>query len=105
MLLAILFVPVLLFYIVFISPEYLACNGVAYEGQKGRNIWGAEVNCNCEDVAFIKAFFTVGTVINAAFIMLLIITYLIYRSRRRQLKIRSNRINSCFRVTSKLSEQ
>ncbi|EEI90233.1 hypothetical protein HMPREF0765_4184 [Sphingobacterium spiritivorum ATCC 33300] len=38
----------LLFYLGLVVPEYLACTGCMYEGEKGIDIWGSEIDCSGE---------------------------------------------------------
>jgi len=73
-------IPVLLFYLGVVVPEYCACEETMYEGQKGINIWGDMVFCDGESQAFAKAFFQFITYILIGFFTILIITnFLLHR--------------------------
>jgi len=67
----IIFVPILLVYLGIIVPEYLACDKTMFEGQNGVDIWGSEIDCNCESQAFGEAFFQMFSIIIGGFIILL----------------------------------
>lgn len=63
-----------------IVPEYLACHKTMFEGQNGVDIWGSEIDCNCESQAFGEMFFQMVTMVITAFSLLLIVLfYLTYK--------------------------
>ncbi len=76
----IIFIPILLFYMAIIVPEYLACDKTMFEGQNGVDIWGSEIDCNCESQAFGEMFFQMVSIVIIAFLLLLIrLFYLTYK--------------------------
>lgn len=52
-----IFVPIFLFYIAIVVPEYLACMNYHFEGEMGTDIWGNEVQCFGESKEFGEFFF------------------------------------------------
>ena len=50
------FISILLFYFGVIVPKYLACNKMIFEGKKGIDIWGWEIDCGTESQAFFQLF-------------------------------------------------
>lgn len=63
-----------------IVPEYLACDKTMFEGQNGVDIWGSEIDCNCESQAFGEMFFQMVSIVIIAFLLLLIrLFYLTYK--------------------------
>ncbi|MCZ4244134.1 hypothetical protein [Pedobacter punctiformis] len=54
-LLIVFFVTGLLLFLVFVLPEYMACNKTMYEGEKGITFFGDEIDCGCENQAFGEA--------------------------------------------------
>ena len=82
-LLLLLGIPVLLFYLGVVVPEYCACEETMYEGQKGIDIWGNMVYCDAESQDFAKAFFQLLTVVLVVFMVILtLIGFLIYRLKK-----------------------
>jgi len=76
-------IPILLFYLGIIVPEYCACDETMYEGQKGVNIWGDMVYCDAESQDFAKAFFQLFTIVLLACLAILaFIGFLIYRIKK-----------------------
>ena len=71
----IIFIPILLFYLAVIVPEYLACDKTMFEGENGIDIWGSEIDCNCESQAFGEMFFQMVSIIIIAFLVLLFIIF------------------------------
>jgi hypothetical protein len=71
----IIFVPILLFYLGIIVPEYLACDKTMFEGQNGVDIWGSEIDCNCESQAFGEAFFQMFSLIIGIFTIILFLAF------------------------------
>jgi len=67
----IIFVPILLFYLGIIIPEYLACVNCVYEGEMGTDIWGDEVQCFGESKELGEAFFQLVSIIIGAFSIIL----------------------------------
>jgi len=76
---------VLLLWGVFILPEYLACSKTMYEGQKGITFWGDEVDCTCENEAFIEAFFQMFSLIIALLVTVLVAVYIMYKRKKQRL--------------------
>ena len=52
----IILIPIVVFYLTVIVPEYLACDKTMFEGENGVDIWGSEIDCNCESQAFGEMF-------------------------------------------------
>ena len=77
-LLTILLVPVLLIYLLLIIPEYAACSGALFEGEKATDIWGATVDCSGENQAVSKGFFEMFTILTGCFSLLLIVVSLVH---------------------------
>jgi len=76
-LLLVVYVPVLLFYLLMIVPEYLACINCVYEGEMGKDIWGREVQCYGESKAIGEAFFQMfSLIVGTISVLLLIVFYL-----------------------------
>ena len=73
--LLIIFLPILLFYLGIILPEYLACDKTMFEGQKGVDFWGSEINCDCENQEFGEAFFQMFSLILSFLSVLLILLF------------------------------
>ena len=65
--LIIFFLPILFFYICLIVPEYLACDKILHDGEKGIDIWGSEIDCSCESKAFGEIFFQLFSIIIGGF--------------------------------------
>jgi len=79
-LLLVVYIPVLLFYVGIVIPEYYACNEFMYEGQRGTDIWGNEVFCDGESQAIEKVFFQLATIIFSVFsIVIGLIFFFIFR--------------------------
>ena len=79
----IIFIPMLIFHLTIIVPEYLACDKTMFEGESGIDIWGSEIDCNCESQAFGEMFFQMVTlVIIALSVLLFIIFSLIFRIKK-----------------------
>lgn len=77
-------VPILLFYLGVVVPEYCACDETMYEGQKGIDIWGDMVYCDAESQDFAKAFFQLLTMVILVFSAILALIYfLIYRIKKK----------------------
>ncbi|MFC4212958.1 hypothetical protein ACFOWA_17315 [Pedobacter lithocola] len=75
--LLIVFIPIILFYLGIILPEYLACVNCNYEGAMGVDIWGNEVQCFGESKDFSEVFFQLASIIVAGFsIILFLILFL-----------------------------
>ena len=73
----------LLYHLAIIVPEYLACDKTMFEGENGIDIWGSEIDCNCESQAFGEMFFQMVTlVIIALSVLLFIIFSLIFRIKK-----------------------
>lgn len=73
--LLIIFLPILLFYLGIILPEYLACDKTMFEGQKGVDFWGSEINCDCENQEFGEAFFQMFSLILSFLSVVLILLF------------------------------
>lgn len=73
----------LLFYLGLVVPEYLACTGCMYEGEKGIDIWGSEIDCSGESRAVGEGFFQLFSIVVS--IYSIIIIFIIYRIRRQKL--------------------
>lgn len=71
----IIFVPILLFYLGIIVPEYLACDKTMFEEQNGIDIWGSEIDCNCESQAFGEVFFQMFSLIIGVFTTILFLVF------------------------------
>lgn len=69
------FIPIFLFYLAIIVPEYLACDKTMFDGQNGIDIWGSEIDCNCESQAFGEMFFQMVSIVIIAFLVLLFIIF------------------------------
>ncbi len=79
----IILLPIFLFYLGIVVPEYLACDKSMFEGQKGVDIWGSEVDCSGENQAFGEAFFQLFSLIISGFLaILLTVLFLTYRIRK-----------------------
>ena len=70
-----IFVPILIFYLAIIVPEYLACDKTIFEGENGIDIWRSEIDCNCESQAFGEMFFQMVSLVIIAFSVLLFIIF------------------------------
>jgi len=78
------YIPLLLFYLGIVMPEHFACNESMFEGEKGTDIWGDEVLCDGESMAFEKVFFQLISAIVGGFsVILLILFFLIYHTKKR----------------------
>jgi len=76
-------VPILLFYLGIVVPEYCACDETMYEGQKGINIWGDMVYCDAESQDFAKAFFQLFTIVLLGCLAVLaFISFLTYQFKK-----------------------
>jgi hypothetical protein len=83
-LIAIAFAIILLFYLGFIVPEYLACNKVIYEGENGIDIWGSEVDCGCESEALGEAIFQLFSIVVFISSFILVTIYIWFRKLKRK---------------------
>lgn len=81
-LLLIFYVPILLFYLGLVVPEYLACMNCIYEGEMGVDIWGNEVQCFGESKEIGQAFFQLLSLIITGFTIVLVCLFL-YDYRRK----------------------
>jgi len=77
-LLIIILVPVLLMYLLLITPEYAACNDTMFEGEKGIDIWGSKIDCDPESRAFSQAFFQMFSIAAAGISLVLILMNIFY---------------------------
>ena len=78
-----IFVPILLFYLTIIVPEYLACDKTMFEGQKGVDIWGSEIDCGGENQAFGEAFFQmVSLILSVLSFILLLVFFFTYQIKK-----------------------
>lgn len=73
-----------LFYLGVILPEYLACDKTMFEGEKGVNFFGFEVDCNAENQEIGDGFFKLNTLI---IIVLSLFLLLIYQIEKKIKKI------------------
>lgn len=89
-LLIVILIPILLFYFILIIPEYSACNEMMFEGEKGIDIWGNEIDCGGENQAFSEVFFQMFSVIIGLISIVLILINIIYFNLKEGLK-HSNR--------------
>ncbi|MGJ1269809.1 hypothetical protein ACR78F_20380 [Sphingobacterium spiritivorum] len=72
----------LLFYLGLVVPEYLACADCMYEGEKGIDLWGSEIDCSGENRSVGEAFFQLLSVVLTVYsILIIFIIYLIRRSK------------------------
>lgn len=79
----IILIPLIFFYLGIIVPEYLACDKTMFEGQKGIDIWGSEIDCDCESQGFGEAFFQMFSLIISGFLaILLTVFFLTYRIKK-----------------------
>lgn len=82
-LLLIFYIPILLFYLGLVVPEYLACINCVYEGEMGVDIWGNEVQCFGESKELGQAFFQLASLIITGFTIVLVCLFLYdYRLKR-----------------------
>lgn len=68
----IILIPIIVFYLGIIVPEYLACDKIMFEGQNGIDVWGSEIDCDCENQAFGEAFFQMFSLIISGFLVILL---------------------------------
>jgi hypothetical protein len=66
----------LLFYLGLIVPEYAACVNCMYEGQKGIDIWGSEIDCSGENQAVGEAMFKFFSIIVGGSSLVMVATIL-----------------------------
>lgn len=76
--LIIVVIPLLLIYALLIIPEYSACSDKMFEGEKGIDFWGTEIDCNAESQAFSKALFQLFSFIICIIVSVLIFINLLY---------------------------
>ena len=84
-LLIVILIPIALFYLFLIIPEYCACSQVQFEGEKGIDIYGSEIDCGGENQAFSEAFFQMFTLIIGGISAVIIIINIFYYRLKRQL--------------------
>lgn len=84
LLLAIL-IPILVFYIFLVAPDYLACKDSMYEGENGTDVWGASVDCSGESRAFSVGFFQLFSIAVAVLTFVWSIMYIISNQLKKQL--------------------
>lgn len=84
-LLIVILIPIALFYIFLIIPEYCACSQVKFEGEKGIDIYGDEIDCGGENQAFSEAFFQMFSMITGGISLVIIIINIFYYRLKRQL--------------------
>lgn len=84
-LLIVILVPIALFYIFLIIPEYCSCSQVQYEGEKGIDIYGSEIDCGGENQAFSEAFFQMFSMITGGISLVIIIINIFYYRLKRKL--------------------
>ncbi|MCD9854412.1 hypothetical protein LUD75_06830 [Epilithonimonas sp. JDS] len=84
-LLMIVVIPLLLIYVLLIIPEYSACSDTMFEGEKGIDFWGDEIDCNAESQAFSEALFQMFSVIIIIIVSFLILINLFYFSLKKGL--------------------
>lgn len=84
-LLIVILIPIALFYLLLIVPEYYACNQVQFEGEKGIDIYGSEIDCGGENQAFSEAFFQMFTLITGGISLVIIIISIFYYRLKKQL--------------------
>jgi hypothetical protein len=89
-LLFIVVIPLLLIYTLLIIPEYSACNETMFEGEKGTDFWGSEIDCGAESQAFSKALFQLFSVITITTASVLILINIYYSSLKKRLMKSSN---------------
>lgn len=70
--LIVLFVPIFLFYLLIVIPEYLTCINCYFEGEMRTDIWGNEVQCFGESKEFSEIFFQFLSVVVVVFLVLIV---------------------------------
>lgn len=83
--LIVILIPIALFYLFLIIPEYCACSQVQFEGEKGIDIYGSEIDCGGENQAFSKAFFQMFSLITGGISLVIIIINIFYYRLKKQL--------------------
>jgi len=83
--LIVILVPIALFYLFLIIPEYCACSQVQFEGEKGIDIYGSEIDCGGENQAFSKTFFQMFSLITGGISLVIIIINIFYYRLKKQL--------------------
>lgn len=68
----IILIPIIVFYLGIIVPEYLACDKTMFEGQNGIDVWGSEIDCDCENQAFGEVIFQMFSLIICGFLAILL---------------------------------
>ena len=83
--LLIVFMPILLFYLGIIVPEYVACcDEHKNETNIGVDFWGNQVDCMGESKEFGEFFFNLSTMIIAVFsITLAVVFYLVHHLKKK----------------------
>ena len=84
-LLTILLVPIMLVYMLLVIPEYSACSGSLFEGEKATDIWGATVDCGGENQAVSKGFFQMFTILTGCLSLLLIAVSLVHFNLKKRI--------------------
>lgn len=85
-LLIVILIPIIIFYLIFIIPEYCACNNTMFEGEKRIDLWGDEIDCSGENQAFSKAFFQMFTMIISGISFALTVITIIYFNLKKLLE-------------------
>ncbi|MBV6878902.1 hypothetical protein NG800_002400 [Epilithonimonas ginsengisoli] len=83
--LIVILIPIALFYLFLIIPEYCACSQVQFEGEKGIDIYGSEIDCGGENQAFSEAFFQIFSLITGGISLVIIIINIFYYRLKKQL--------------------
>ena len=78
-----LLIPLALFFLLLVVPEYVACLKLNSEGAMGTDIWGGEVQCFGESKEFGAVFFQMLSAVIAILLVLLIgVLYFINKLKR-----------------------
>lgn len=77
-LLIVILIPIAPFYLFLIIPEYCACSQVQFEGEKGIDIYGSEIDCGGENQAFSEAFFQMFSMITGGILLVILIINVFY---------------------------
>lgn len=78
--LIVLFVPIFLFYLILVVPEYLACTNCYFEGEMGTDIWGDEIQCFGDSKELGEVFFQFSSEVVGVFLVLIVSIILIRRN-------------------------
>ena len=84
--LSIIFIALLLFYLLAIVPQYVACTGDSYEGEVSSTIWGEEVDCSGENGTVIESLFEMVSLVLFLSFGVITVFHLVYKRNQKNRK-------------------